>query len=240
MNYVEAMEFSRLLNVDPEVDFAEEYDSALEASLAMQDQLVLESSLDAFVEDMDEEEQFTSATEAFEKVSDWLKKVADWFKRLLMRFQAMVRGIIFKNTQKSIDKTYFQKNKKGELSDKAKAIRDNTITIDNADELNALARQAGIELNGISADGKVDAEQLARITKAVLSIGIKTNTKLQNALRKPESADVKTLNDEAKATGKLINKCTSMLNKAAQKGVIAMKKREQAQKLNKKADDVLS
>ena len=49
MNYVEAMEFSRLLNVDPEVDFAEEYDSALEASLAMQDQLVLESSLDAFV-----------------------------------------------------------------------------------------------------------------------------------------------------------------------------------------------
>ena len=171
---------------------------------------------------------------------DEMKKVADWFKRLLMRFQAMVRGIIFKNTQKSIDKTYFQKNKKGELSDKAKAIRDNTITIDNADELNVLARQAGIELNGISADGKVDAEQLARITKAVLSIGIKTNTKLQNALRKPESADVKTLNDEAKATGKLINKCTSMLNKAAQKGVIAMKKREQAQKLNKKADDVLS
>ena len=113
MNYVEAMEFSRLLNVDPEVDFAEEYDSALEASLAMQDQLVLESSLDAFVEDMDEEEQFTSATEAFEKVSGWLKKVADWFKRLLMRFQAMVRGIVFKNTQKSIDKTYFQKNKKG-------------------------------------------------------------------------------------------------------------------------------
>ena len=48
------------------------------------------------------------------------------------------------------------------------------------------------------------------------------------------------LNDEAKATGKLINKCTSMLNKAAQKGVVAMKKREQAQKLNEKADDVLS
>ena len=68
-----------------------------------------------------------------------------------MRFQAMVRGIIFKNTQKSIDKTYFQKNKKGELSDRAKAIRDNTITIDNADELNTLARQAGLELNGISA-----------------------------------------------------------------------------------------
>lgn len=75
-----------------------------------------------------------------------------------MRFQAMVRGIIFKNTQKSIDKTYFQKNKKGELSDRAKAIRDNTITIDNADELNTLARQDGLELNGISADGKVDAE----------------------------------------------------------------------------------
>ena len=56
-----------------------------------------------------------------------------------MRFQAMVRGIIFKNPQKSIDKTYFQKNKKGELSDRAKAIRDNTITIDNADELNTLA-----------------------------------------------------------------------------------------------------
>lgn len=74
-----------------------------------------------------------------------------------MRFQAMVRGIIFKNTQKSIDKTYFQKNKKGELSDRAKTIRDNTITIDNADELNTLARQAGLELNGISADGKVDA-----------------------------------------------------------------------------------
>lgn len=235
MNYSEAVEFNRLLNLDPEVAFANSYKAALEAENSFRSQMALESSLGSFIEDSDEMEEANMevATEAMEKITNWLKKVAAWFKKLLMRFQAMVRGIAFRRAEKKFANTYEKTNSKGEYSKKAQGMQ-RGLEIDGLDALAKDWETLGMPASSLQ--NTMDAGSLAGMTKNTIKMGIEINKKLQDALRDPNtSEDVKTLNEQAKAAGRVINKMTSLLNKAAKKGIIQMKEEDKQKRADEKA-----
>lgn len=244
MHYSEAVEFNRLMNLDPEVAFADSYKAALEAQAAYQDQMALESTLGAFISDDSdamESENFEVATEAMEKITNWLKKVAAWFKRLLMRFQAMVRGIMFRRAEASFKKNYEGENpnKKGHYSyeygttKKAKGMQKD-MEISGLDAIQKDWETLGMP--AASLQDTVTAGSLAGMTKSTIQMGIGINKELQDALRDPNSdVDIQELNKKAKAAGRVINKMTSLLNQAAKKGIIQMKNDDKQAKADEKA-----
>lgn len=237
MRYTEAMEFSRLLNLDPEVAFKNSYKEALEAENSFYHQMALESTLGAFIDDNDamEEANMEVATEALEKITNWLKKVAAWFKKLLMKFQAMVRGITFRAAEKAYNRTYEKTNNKGEYSKKAQGMQmDLEIDADALDKLKTDWETVGKSAASLPS-GSISAGTLAGMTKDSIKMGLEINKQLQDALRDPNTTEnVKDLNDKAKAAARIIKTMTSLLNKAANKGIIEMKNNERDAKKKEK------
>lgn len=236
MNHSEAMELAMLLNTDPEEAFANSYRSAMEALTTYEAQITMESSLDGLIDsDEFDDYDYDAATEAVtEKVSGYLKKLASWFKKLFMKFTAMCRGITFRSAEKSFEKTYGDQNSKMAKGLAAKKVVTGVGSI--MKEWNKLGMP-----NGPTGD-TVSASDMARMTKEVIKKGSDINKNLQEALRDPTKMadDLKDLNDKAKTAASLMKKMTSMLNAAAKKGMISMKKSGEAIKMYNKAKTMLN
>lgn len=227
MNYDESLEFAKLLNTDPSVAFASEYEAAIESVTEADARDFVNSCMESFVDDADfipdMDDDLDDVTEAVtDSVKNWAGKVADWFKKLVMKFQAFIRGITFKNAQKSFDKKFGGNGKAArDRMDAANSVKLNSemLVKASADYEIFCGKKFMLSMND-----NATADDLAAMTKNVLKDAIALNKKLQSALKTKQSAeDLKDLNDRAKAGGRVIKVCVSVLNAAAKRGVIAKK-----------------
>ena len=241
MNYDESLEFAKLLNTDPSVAFASEYEAAIESVTEADARDFVNSCMESFVDDADfisdMDEDLDDVTEAVtDSVKNWAGKVADWFKKLVMKFQAFVRGITFKSAQKSFDKRFGGSGKAAQ--DRMKAA--NSVKL-NSEMLVKVASdyQKFAGTTNFPIDDDATATDLANMTKQVLKDAIALNKKLQSALKTKQSAeDLKDLNERAKAGGRVIKVCVSVLNTAAKRGVI--QKKEAINQAHKMLDNELN
>lgn len=223
MKYAEAMEFSRLLNFDPSVAFADDLKRATAAEEAFKAQYAFESTLGAFVDDEDtmREENVEIATEALEAVKNALTKVANWFKTLFMKFQTFVRGITFKAATKAVDRTM---KKDGESAGMGVLVMDEE-ECGNVEETLA---KAGISFkvprSPATGKGNLDTNAIAKLARDTIARGTKVNADLAAALKNPgPDTNVQQMNEDAKAAAKAIKVCTGMLNRAAKADLISVK-----------------
>lgn len=121
MKYAEAMEYARLLDFEPDVAYADSFKRAIAAEESFRNQMAFESTLGAFVDDVDElrSENIEIATEAANAVTETLKKIATWFKNLLIKFKAMIRKIVFKARVKAADKAVSKMSKNAKAAGSA-------------------------------------------------------------------------------------------------------------------------
>ena len=223
MKYAEAMEFSRLLDFDPSVAFADDLKRATAAEEAFKTQYAFEATLGAFVDDEEtmREENVEIATEALEAVKNALSKVANWFKTLFMKFQTFVRGITFKAASKAVDRTM---KKDGESAGWGLLVIDDE-ECGNVEETLA---KAGISFkvprSPATGKGNLDTNAVAKLARDTIAKGTKVNADLAAALKNPgPDTNVQQMNEDAKAAAKAIKVCTGMLNRAAKADLISVK-----------------
>lgn len=242
MNYDESLEFAKLLNTDPSVAFASEYEAAIESVTEADARKFVNSCMESFVDDADfipeMDEDLDDVTEAVtDSVKGWVGKVADWFKKVVMKFQAFVRGIVFKATEKSFDKRFGQKDEASQNRMKtANTVKLNTEMLVKASaDYKTFSGSATFPVSKES-----NASVLAAATKKILSDSIALNKELQDALKTEKSAEeLKTLNDRAKAGGRVIKVFVSVLNAAVKRGVVRRKNSEKITKNGGKVPEML-
>ena len=237
MKYAEAMEFSRLLDFDPSVAFADDLKRATAAEEAFKAQYAFEATLGAFVDDEDtmREENVEIATEALEAVKNALSKVANWFKTLFMKFQTFVRGITFKAASKAVDRTM---KKDGESAGMGVLVMDDEECGNVEETLAKAGISFKIPRSPATGKGNLDTNAVAKLARDTIAKGTKVNADLAAALKNPgPDTNVQQMNEDAKAAAKAIKVCTSMLNRAAKADLISVKGIEkgakQAEKLRK-------
>ena len=237
MKYAEAMEFSRLLDFDPSVAFADDLKRATAAEEAFKAQYAFEATLGAFVDDEEtmREENVEIATEALEAVKNALSKVANWFKTLFMKFQTFVRGITFKAASKAVDRTM---KKDGESAGMGVLVMDD----EECGKVEETLAKAGISFkiprSPATGKGNLDTNAVAKLARDTIAKGTKVNVDLAAALKNPgPDINVQQMNEDAKAAAKAIKVCTGMLNRAAKADLISVKGIEkgakQAEKVRK-------
>lgn len=241
MNYDESLEFAKLLNTDPSVAFASEYEAAIESVTEADARDFVNSCMESFVDDADfipdMDEDLDDVTEAVtDSVKNWAGKVADWFKKMVMKFQAFVRGITFKNAQKSFDKKFGGSGKAAQ--DRMAAA--NSVKLNTEMLVKASADYMKFaDAKKFPLTEKATATDLANMTKQVLKDAIALNKKLQNAIKTKQTADdLKDLNERAKAGGRVIKVCVAVLNTAAKRGVV--QKKETVSQAHKMLDNELN
>ncbi len=241
MNYDESLEFAKLLNTDPSVAFASEYEAAIESVTEADARDFVNSCMESFVDDADfipdMDEDLDDVTEAVtDSVKNWAGKVADWFKKMVMKFQAFIRGITFKAAQKSFDKKFGGSGKAAQ--DRMAAA--NSVKLNTEMLVKASADYMKFaDTKKFPLTEKATATDLANMTKQVLKDAIALNKKLQNAIKTKQTADdLKDLNERAKAGGRVIKVCVAVLNTAAKRGVI--QKKEGINQAHKMLDNELN
>lgn len=225
MKYAEAMEYARLLDFEPDVAYADSFKRAIAAEESFRNQMAFESTLGAFVDDVDElrSENIEIATEAANAVTETLKKIATWFKNLLIKFKAMIRKIVFKARVKTADKAVAKMSKNAKAAGSAAPAKGVVELTDEEVEsynevFNALDEK-GIKAGFIGAN--MNAMTLANLCKMIASRGDECEKKLADAMKNP-SADVsvKDLNENCKLVARAMKIATSLLNKAVKAGVV--------------------
>lgn len=220
MKYAEAMEFSRLLNFDPEVAYAESFKRAYAAEEAFQKQYAFEATLGAFVDDIDEmhDDNIAIATEAANAVTDAIKKIATWFKNLLVKFKTMIRRIVFKARVKSVKKAI--KGSSGAAMAASIDLTDEEVK-NYTDAMNQ-ASDSGVKFGVVPKT--VTPMYLAKQTQTVFNFAFKVESDLDRALKNPDySTQVKELNARAKACAASMKVMTALTNKAIKAGVVQVK-----------------
>ena len=237
MKYAEAMEFSRLLDFNPSIAFADDLKRATAAEEAFKAQYAFEATLGAFVDDEEamREENVEIATEALEAVKNALSKVANWSKTLFMKFQTSARGITFKAAPKAVDRTM---KKDGESAGMGVLVMDD----EECGNIEETLAKAGISFkvprSPATGKGNLDTNAVAKLARDTIAKGTKVNADLAAALKNPgPDTNVQQMNDDAKAAAKAIKVCTGMLNRAAKADLISVKGIEkgtkQAEKVRK-------
>lgn len=225
MKYSEAMEFARLLDFEPDVAYADSFKRAIAAEESFRNQMAFESTLGAFVDDVDElrSENIEIATEAANAVTETLKKIATWFKNLLIKFKAMIRKIVFKARVKVADKAVAKMSKNAKAAGSAAPAKGVVeLTDDEVESYNEVFKaldEKGIKAGFIGAN--MNAMTLANLCKMIASRGDECEKKLADAMKNP-SADVsvKDLNENCKLVARAMKIATSLLNKAVKAGVV--------------------
>lgn len=223
MKYAEAMEFSRLLDFNPSVAFADDLKRATAAEEAFKAQYAFEATLGAFVDDEDtmREENVEIATEALEAVKNALSKVANWFKTLFMKFQTFVRGITFKGASKAVDRTM---KKDGESAGMGVLVMDDEECGNVEETLAKAGISFKIPRSPATGKGNLDTNAVAKLARDTIAKGTKVNADLAAALKNPgPDTNVQQMNEDAKAAAKAIKVCTGMLNRAAKADLISVK-----------------
>ena len=225
MKYAEAMEYARLLDFEPDVAYADSFKRAIAAEESFRNQMAFESTLGAFVDDVDElrSENIEIATEAANAVTETLKKIATWFKNLLIKFKAMIRKIVFKARVKAADKAVAKMSKNAKAvgsAAPAKGVVELTDEeVESYNEVFKALDEKGIKAGFIGAN--MNAMTLANLCKMIASRGDECEKKLAEAMKNP-SADVsvKDLNENCKLVARAMKIATSLLNKAVKAGVV--------------------
>lgn len=225
MKYAEAMEYVRLLDFEPDVAYADSFKRAIAAEESFRNQMAFESTLGAFVDDVDElrSENIEIATEAANAVTETLKKISTWFKNLLIKFKAMIRKIVFKARVKAADKAVSKMSKNAKAAGSAapaKGVVDLTDEeVESYNEVFKALDEKGIKAGFIGAN--MNAMTLANLCKMIASRGDECEKKLSDAMKNP-SADVsvKDLNENCKLVARAMKIATSLLNKAVKAGVV--------------------
>ena len=223
MKYAEAMEFSRLLDFNPSVAFADDLKRATAAEEAFKAQYAFEATLGAFVDDEDtmREENVEIATEALEAVKNALSKVANWFKTMFMKFQTFVRGITFKGASKAVDRTM---KKDGESAGMGVLVMDDEECGNVEETLAKAGISFKIPRSPATGKGNLDTNAVAKLARDTIAKGTKVNADLAAALKNPgPDTNVQQMNEDAKAAAKAIKVCTGMLNRAAKADLISVK-----------------
>ena len=225
MKYAEAMEYARLLDFEPDVTYADSFKRAIAAEESFRNQMAFESTLGAFVDDVDElrSENIEIATEAANAVTETLKKIATWFKNLLIKFKAMIRKIVFKARVKAADKAVAKMSKNAKAAGSAAPAKGVVeLTDEEVESYNEVFKaldEKGIKAGFINAN--MNAMTLANLCKRIASRGDECEKKLAEAMKNP-SADVsvKDLNENCKLVARAMKIATSLLNKAVKAGVV--------------------
>ena len=225
MKYAEAMEYARLLDFEPDVAYADSFKRAIAAEESFRNQMAFESTLGAFVDDVDElrSENIEIATEAANAVTETLKKIAAWFKNLLIKFKAMIRKIVFKARVKAADKAVAKMSKNAKAAGSAAPAKGVVeLTDEEVESYNEVFKaldEKGIKAGFIAAN--MNAMTLANLCRMIASRGDECEKKLADAMKNP-SADVsvKDLNENCKLVARAMKIATSLLNKAVKAGVV--------------------
>lgn len=225
MKYSEAMEFARLLDFEPDVAYANSFKRAIAAEESFRNQMAFESTLGAFVDDVDElrSENIEIATEAANAVTETLKKIATWFKNLLIKFKAMIRKIVFKARVKDANKAVAKMSKNAKAAGSAAPAKGvvelSDEEVESYNEVFKALDEKGIKAGFIGAN--MNAMTLANLCKMIASRGDECEKKLADAMKNP-SADVsvKDLNENCKLVARAMKIATSLLNKAVKAGVV--------------------
>ena len=225
MKYAEAMEYARLLDFEPDVAYADSFKRATAAEESFRNQMAFESTLGAFVDDVDElrSENIEIATEAANAVTETLKKIATWFKNLLIKFKAMIRKIVFKSRVKAADKAVAKMSKNAKAAGSAAPAKGvvelSDEEVESYNEVFKALDEKGIKAGFIGAN--MNAMTLANLCKMIASRGDECEKKLSDAMKNP-SADVsvKELNENCKLVARAMKIATSLLNKAVKAGVV--------------------
>ena len=225
MKYSEAMEYTRLLNFDPETAYPESFKRAIAAEEAFQNQMAFESTMGSFVDDVDSlrEDNIEIATEAANAVGDTLKKIWNWFKNLLTRFKQMVRKIIFKSRAKKNEKMIRNTvSKKG-----TKPIKEGVVELSD-DEYEKYSKlfmeltDAGMSVGSVSKS--MTAIDLAKLSKRVAAQGDECEKQLSDAMKNPSpDVSVKDLNMMCKKVAQAMKIVTVLMNKAVKNGTVQSK-----------------
>lgn len=244
MKYAEAMEYSRLLNFEPDVAYAESFKRAIAAEEAFKNQMAFESTLGTLIDDVDSlrEDNIEIATEAANAVVDTLKKIATWFKNLLTKFKAMVRKIIFKSRVKANDKAVSKMAKASvKNTGSTQAFKSNTVKL--SDEEFTKYSQVFKDLDGLGVKAgflkqEMNPMELANLSKMVSSRGDACEKELADAMKNPSpETSVKDLNQKCKLVAQAMKVITIMLNKAVKSGAVQSKD-EKAETVTPSANDV--
>ena len=239
MKYSEAMEYTRLLNFDPEIAYPESFKRAIAAEEAFQNQMAFESTMGSFVDDVDSlrDENIEIATEAANAVGDTLKKIWNWFKNLLTRFKQMIRKIVFKSRVKKNEKMAKKIGSKYDINKGTGPIK-NSADIELSDEEYEKYNKIFIALSdngmGIGSLSKtMSAVDLAKLSKRIASLGDEYEKKLSDAMKNPSpDTSVKTLNTACKQVAQAMKVVTTLLNKAVKNGTVQNKDGEPAEKVS--------
>lgn len=230
MKYSEAMEYTRLLNFDPETAYPESFKRAIAAEEAFQNQMAFESTMGSFVDDVDSlrDENIEIATEAANAVGDTLKKIWNWFKNLLTRFKQMVRKIIFKSRAKKNAKMAKKLGSSYDINKGTGAIKyaeGIELTDDEYEKYNKVfidLADAGMSVGSLSKT--MNAMGLATLSKRVAAQGDECEKKLSEAMKNPSpDVSVKDLNMMCKKVAQAMKIVTALMNKAVKNGTVQSK-----------------